>query len=340
MARAFVWIFLGTVAFAAFTVVLGFVHLIRDLWVGLRFVVPGGVIPSPPGLPHPFQWNGPWLIVTVWYFAIVVPVTVLILLVAQYAIRRRPNPWRRPDPLDVDAQKVAVVLTAYNDEASIGLAVDEFRRLPRVNFVIVVDNNCTDRTAEVARTHGAIVVPESRQGYGYACQRGLRYALDSTDAGVIVLAEGDMTFFAEDLEKMIPYVRHCDLVLGTRTNRPLTRPGSQMDWFMSWGNLFLAFLIRLRYWDWTFLGRVQLTDVGCTFRTIRRSSLTRIIDRLTVGGMYFSPHMILVALRDFDDIVEVPIQFRSRVGASKGAGYGRGRAIRIGLEMVWEIALH
>ena len=237
-------------------------------------------------------------------------------------------------------ERATVVLTAFNDEASIGAAVDEFRRLEEVGEIVVVDNNCVDRTAEVARAHGAIVIPESRQGYGFACQAGLRYALEKLGAPIIVLAEGDMTFFAEDTRKLLPYLTHCDLVLGTRTNRALTRRGSQMDWFTSWGNLFLAFLIRLRYWDWTFLGRVQLTDVGCTFRVIRRDSLARIIDRLTVGGMYFSPHMILVALRDWDTVIEVPVQFRARVGQSKGAGSSRARAIRIGLEMLWEIALH
>jgi hypothetical protein len=139
---------------------------------------------------------------------------------------------------------------------------------------------------------------------------------------------------------MVPYVENCEMVLGTRTNRALTRRGSQMDWFMSWGNLFLAFLIRLRYWDWTFLGRVQLTDVGCTFRVLRRSLLLQLQGQLTAGGMYFSPHMILVALRLRAAIIEVPIQFRARVGQSKGAGHGRSRAMRIGLEMMWEITFH
>ncbi|MCI4351249.1 MAG: glycosyltransferase family 2 protein, partial [Thermoplasmata archaeon] len=206
--------------------------------------------------------------------------------------------------------------------------------------VIVVDNNCRDRTAEVARSRGAIVVEESRQGYGYACLRGMQYALDSTDANIIVLAEGDMTFFGEDLRKMLPYLVNCEMVLGSRANRALTRRGSQMDWFMSWGNQFLALLIRLRYWDWTFLGRVQLTDVGCTFRAMRRPFLTQLMGKLTVGGMYFSPHMILAALRLRASLIEVPIQFRPRVGQSKGAGYGRSRAIRIGLEMLAEITLH
>ena len=73
---------------------------------------------------------------------------------------------------------------------------------------------------------------------------------------------------------------------------------------------------------------------------IRREALTRIVADLKVGGDSFSPHMILIALRDGLSILEVPIRFRQRVGVSKGAGKGRRRASRIGLEMVREIALH
>jgi hypothetical protein len=104
--------------------------------------------------------------------------------------------------------------------------------------------------------------------------------------------------------------------------------------------LYLAILIRLRYWNWAFLGRVQLTDVGCTYRVIRRAALDRIIDKLTVGSHHFSPHMILVALRDYLAVTEVPIKFRRRVGVSKGAGGNKLTALRVGLTMIGSIAVH
>lgn len=233
--------------------------------------------------------------------------------------------------------RCVVVLTAYNDEASIGQAVREFASEPSVTRVLVVDNNSVDGTARVATEAGALVFREPRQGYGYACIRGISEALALPGAQTIVLAEGDMTFFGGDVRKLLPYVSDADLVLGTRTTRPLTFEGSQMDWFLVWGNLFLAFLLRLRFWDPVFLGVVSVTDVGCTFRAIRRDSLARIMGQLDLGGDSFSPHMIGVALRNRLKIVEVPIRFRQRIGVSKGAGGSRSRAIRIGLEMVGEI---
>lgn len=340
MGRILVLLFLGSAVFALLTIAIGLIHAVRDAVRITGRIFPGSGLANPPNLPPALAFSGVWFTFAVYYFFLVVPIGILILLLWHFLIRNRPTPWKRPTPVDWIRQSVAIVLTAYDDQASIGSAVDEFKDQPQVRRVIVVDNNSKDQTSAVAAAHGATVVRETRQGYGFACIAGLRYALDQTSDEFIVLCEGDMTFYGDDLSKFLPYLADCDMVVGTRNTRALTREGSQMDWFMAWGNLFLAIMIRLRYWDWSYLGRVQLTDVGCTYRAIRRESLRRIIDRLTVGAYHFSPHMILVALRDYQTMTEVPINFRARVGASKGVGTNRWRGIRIGLTMLGSIAIH
>ena len=337
MGRLLVWWFLGTVTFAVATFLASVVYLVlyagRSLgapWVGGQPLVLGGS-----GIANV------WFTIALVYFVWIVPLALVLVLIPRGRRERHREVPADPAVLEDWANRSLIaVLTAYNDEEAIGPSVQEFLAVPHMQSVIVVDNNCTDRTAEVARAHGAVVVPEPRQGYGLACMRGLRTALETATADFIILAEGDMTFFGNDVPKLLPYLEECDLVLGTRTNRTLTQKGSQMDWFLAWGNLALAFLIRLRYWDRDFLGHVQLTDVGCTFRVIRRKSLAGVIDRLSVGGYYFSPHMILVALQNGLKVVEVPIKFRARVGMSKGAGRSRRRALSIGLSMMREISLH
>jgi cellulose synthase/poly-beta-1,6-N-acetylglucosamine synthase-like glycosyltransferase len=340
MGRILVFLLLGSLAFALLSAAIGVVHLIHDLLLFVEFLIPSAGLANALNLPPALNFNGIWFVFAVYYFFILVPVGLGVLLVWQLLVRNRPTLWKTPKPMDWSHEKVAVVLTAYDDEKSIGSAVDEFRPQTGVAHVIVVDNNSKDRTSEVATAHGATVVKEAQQGYGHACMAGLRWALDHTDDEIIVLCEGDMTFYGDDLPKMLPYMADVDMVVGTRNTRTLTKPGSQMDWFMSWGNLLLALLIRLRYWDWSFLGRVQLTDVGCTFRAIRREPLMRIMPKLEVGGYHFSPHMILVTLREYLAVVEVPIKFRQRVGLSKGAGGQRAKAIRIGLTMLGSIMIH
>jgi glycosyltransferase involved in cell wall biosynthesis len=233
--------------------------------------------------------------------------------------------------------RVCVTLTAYNDGAAIARAVKEFLSQENVVRVLVVDNNSRDQTSSEATEAGAKVVHERHQGYGFACMRGLKEALRCTDADVVVLAEGDMTFRGRDIQKLLPYLDDVDMVIGSRTHMALVEPDSQMDWFYLWGNMFLAKMLQLRFFNLRFLGRVRFTDVGCTMRAIRKDSLAKIIDKLDVGDHHFSPHMAIVALRNGLRVVEVPITFRKRVGLSNGAGGNKTLAIKVGLTMLWHI---
>src|SRR5450759_4826530 len=98
----------------------------------------------------------------------------------------------RPD-IDREAAGVArqpravVAITAYNDALATAQAVRDFQRQPAVAKVLVIDNNSTDDTARLAAAAGAQVVNEPRQGYGYACIRGLAEGLKVPDADVIIL---------------------------------------------------------------------------------------------------------------------------------------------------------
>jgi dolichol-phosphate mannosyltransferase len=233
--------------------------------------------------------------------------------------------------------KVVVALTAYNDAEATAQDVRDFLRQPGVAKVLVIDNNSTDRTAELAAAAGATVVRETRQGYGFACIRGLSEGLKVPEADVVVLCEGDGSFFADDTAKFLAYVGNADLVLGNRVVRGLVDGDSQMDYFFIWGNMAAAMLMRLRFWDGRHLGPAGLTDVGCTYRAIRRSALERILPDLGVGGNHFSAHMILVAIARDLSVIEIPIRLRRRVGESKGASQSLRKGLVVGLAMIWHI---
>jgi hypothetical protein len=157
------------------------------------------------------------------------------------------------------------------------------------------------------------------------------------DADVIILTEGDGTFFANDVGKFLAYIDHSDLVVGNRVVRGLVDSDSQMDYFFTWGNMAVAMLLRLRFWDGRHLGPAGLMDVGCTYRAIRRQALERILPDLDVGGDHFSPHMLLVAMARGLSVIEIPIRFRRRVGQSKGASQSLRKGLQVGLVMIWHI---
>ena len=238
---------------------------------------------------------------------------------------------------DISEGPIAVAVTAYNDAEATGDAVRQFKSQPGVIEVIVIDNNSRDSTAELASAAGARVIRERRQGFGYACMRGLLEAARVPGAEVIVLTEGDGTFVGRDIAKFRAYIGQAEMVVGSRVTRELVERGSQMDHFFTWGNIAVALLLRLRGWDRQFLGTAGLTDVGCTFRAIRRDALLRILPDLSVGGNHFLPHMMLVALARGVSVIEIPVTFRRRVGQSKGASQSLWKGLAVGLAMIWHI---
>lgn len=269
-------------------------------------------------------------------------VLALLVVMVLYVVRGRMSHQRPRPGLDQAGRapfqpSAVVAITAFNDSEATAQAVKDFRRQPGVVKVLVIDNNSTDGTAALATAADATVIQETRQGYGYACMRGLAEGLKVAEANVIVLTEGDGTFFAEDTAKFLAYIDNADLVVGNRVVRGLIDTDSQMDHFFTWGNMAVAMLLRLRFWDGRHLGPAGLMDVGCTFRAIRRPALERILADLLVGGNHFSPHMLLVAMSRGLSVIEIPIRLRRRVGESKGASQSFWKGLQVGLVMIWHI---
>jgi hypothetical protein len=244
-------------------------------------------------------------------------------------------PWkrgssRRRDHAPVHDRRMVVALTAYNDEESIGDAVKDFLAHPLVARVIVVDNNSRDRTAECARNAGARVVTEAEPGYGRCVYRCFQEALLESDVTLIAICEGDMTFRARDLEKLVAYIDHADIVNGTRIVEQLREPSTQLSTFMYYGNFFVGKLLELKH-----LGRGTFTDVGTTYKLLRRNSLARLMPVLNPAiNFEFNAHFLDAAVAYDECVVECPITFHPRVGISKGGNANNLRALAVGLRMI------
>lgn len=219
--------------------------------------------------------------------------------------------------------RVSVVFPAYNEEDGIAAAVADFGSLEAVDEVLVVNNNSRDATAQRARAAGARVIDEPRQGYGHALRRGL----DEAQGEYIVLAEPDGTFIGKDVLKLLAYADDFDLVLGTRTTRELIWHGANMGWQLRWGNWLVAKLLQVLF------DGPSLSDCGCTLRLVRRSAADRLLPRFTVGGSHFLPEMVCLALLNRLRLIEVPVNYRSRIGTSKITG-SLETALRVGAHMV------
>jgi UDP-N-acetylglucosamine diphosphorylase / glucose-1-phosphate thymidylyltransferase / UDP-N-acetylgalactosamine diphosphorylase / glucosamine-1-phosphate N-acetyltransferase / galactosamine-1-phosphate N-acetyltransferase len=204
-------------------------------------------------------------------------------------------------------QRVSVVIPAYNEEATIAEVVRDFAGHPAVDEVVVVDNNCRDRTAELARAAGARVVAESAPGYGCALRRGL----DEATGDVLVLVEADGSFKALDVAKFLAYMQPGTLVLGTRTTRQMVQQGANMHSLLRWGNVVVAKLMELM---WYISSEPRLTDVGCTYRALERDAWQRLRGGLSESGPAFSPEMMCEVLRRRMRLIEIPVHYFARAG--------------------------
>lgn len=271
-----------------------------------------------------------WL---VWYSG--VPIVLGLALAAFDLLillrEKKPNVPVRYDP--VADKKVTVALTAYNDEESIGPAVEDFLAHPLVARVIVVSNNSSDRTFERAAAAGAVTFNELAPGYGRCVFRCLSEAMAFTDTDLVVLCEGDRTFRAFDIDKLLAYTPHADVVNGARTVEPLRQYATQLSTFLFYGNIFVAKLLEAKY-----LGRGTITDVGTTYKLCRRQALGQLLPHLDPSvNLEFNAHFLDTALRRGLVLVECPITFHARVGVSKGGNVNNMRGLTVGLRMIMGI---
>lgn len=105
---------------------------------------------------------------------------------------------------------------------------------------IVVDNGSRDDTAEVARKHGALVVSESRPGYGAAVHAGL----EAATAGYVAVMDGDGSMDPAQLVPLLEEVAsgRADLAVGRR--RPTAK--GVWPWHARAGNAVVLWWLRRR----------------------------------------------------------------------------------------------
>jgi len=266
----------------------------------------------------------------IWYSGMPVFAGFVLILLDLFVLlpRKRTRREVRWDPPQNTA--LTVVLTAYNDESSIGHAVADFLTHPNVRRVIVVDNNSSDSTQAIGCQAGAVVVREERQGYGHCVYRALTEGSAYSDTDLTLLCEGDMTFRASDIDKFLAYSPHADIVNGTRIVEQLRELNTQLTTFMYYGNFFAGKLLEAKH-----LGQGTFTDVGTTYKLCRNAALERLLPLLNPAiNLEFNAHFLDTALGNGFAIVECPVSFHLRLGVSKGGNVNNLRALRVGLRMI------
>jgi len=208
-------------------------------------------------------------------------------------------------------KKIAVIIPAYNEAASIGYVLEALPRF--VSAVFVVNNNSSDNTAEVAKAKGATVLFEERKGYGYACLKAME-ELAKNPPDIVVFLDGDFSDFPEELPLLIDPILtdNKQFVLGSRV-KSLREQGALTPQQI-FGNALACFLMRILYGG-------QFTDLG-PFRAIEWSVLNGLEMQDKTYG--WTVEMQLKILKRKIPYTEVPVHYRKRIGISKVSGTLKG----------------
>ena len=199
---------------------------------------------------------------------------------------------------DENKPTVAVVIPCYQEAASIGKVVADFRReLPDAR-IYVFDNNCTDGTAQIAAQAGAIVVREKRQGKGFV----VASMFDQIDEDLLVMVDGDDTYEAGFIHKLMePILRgDADMTVATRLSNHEDKSFRPLHVF---GNQAVCGII-----NWMF--SAQVSDIFSGYRVFTRAAAKQI--PITARGFDVETELTLQALYRGMVIQEMPAPYRAR----------------------------
>lgn len=199
--------------------------------------------------------------------------------------------------------KTAILIPCYNEELTIGKVIDDFSREMPGADIYVYDNNSTDRTAEIAIAHGALVRKEPRQGKGNVVRSMFR----DIDADCYVMADGDDTYpasFGPVLEKLV-LEGSADMAVGDRLSSTYFRENKRL--FHSSGNVLVRRLIN------TLFG-AQMHDIMSGARAFSRDFVKMFA--VLSQGFEIEAEMTVFALEHNFKVVETPIAYNDRPAGS------------------------
>jgi glycosyltransferase involved in cell wall biosynthesis len=209
--------------------------------------------------------------------------------------------------------KVSIIIPTMNEEEGIGPVIDDVKKAfagTDIPFeIIVVDTNSKDRTRDIAREKGAIVIEEPRRGYGRAYKTGFANATGD----VIATLDADCTYPAEELPTFARMLFEKDLDFIT-TNRFARLEKGAMSLEHSIGNKVLTVTMNMLFHVW-------IRDSQSGMWVFRREILPRL--DITSDRMAMSEEIKIEAFKKARG-KELPITYRERVGEVKLSSWKDG----------------
>jgi glycosyltransferase involved in cell wall biosynthesis len=209
-------------------------------------------------------------------------------------------------------KKITILIPCYNEATAIADVIKKFPRdkLTRYGYtldILVIDNNSSDATAEIALAAGARVIHESKPGKGNAIRAGFYNIKDDTD--YVAMLDGDDTYRPEEILRLIEPIDSgfAQVIIGSRMHGRI-RAGS-MKKFNHFGNRVYSRLVRTAY-------GVPVTDVLTGYYAWSREAVEVLRPHLKAQDFTIEMEMVTKMARLGYGIYSVPISYDARIGDS------------------------
>ena len=197
-------------------------------------------------------------------------------------------------------EKIAVLIPAYNEEVTIKKVVEDFRKELPDSDIYVYNNNSKDKTEELAKEAGAIVINEYKQGKGNVVRSMFR----DIEADIYIMVDADDTYPANEVHPLIEAVREgkADMVIGDRLSNGTYGKENKRN-FHGFGNALVKNTINMIF-------KAKLNDIMTGYRVFNREFVKNF--PVLSKGFEIETEMTFHALDRNYKIVEIPITYRDR----------------------------
>lgn len=217
----------------------------------------------------------------------------------------------------MEKEKIAVLIPCYNEEITIEKVIKDFKReLPNAE-IYVYDNNSKDRTVEIAKNNGAIVISEYNQGKGNVV-KSMFYDIE---ADYYIMVDGDDTYPAETVHKLLKPVKEgkADMCIGDRLSNGTYKKENKRPFHEFGNNLVIKSI--------NFLFKTNLKDIMSGYRAFNKKFVKNV--PVLARKFEIETEMTLYALDKNFNISEIEIEYRDRPEGSESKLNTVGDGIKV-----------
>lgn len=195
--------------------------------------------------------------------------------------------------------KFSIIIPAYNEEKIIGKTLENLLNMYKNAEIIVIDDNSSDSTFEVAQKTGVKVIHHKfNKGYGASLKTGIKAAKNE----IVCFFDADGQHTPEDIIRLVNCLENNDIVIGARenfyTSNLLRAPGKFI-------------LVKIA----NFVAKTKIPDLNCGLRAVKKEVISKYL-HLLPAGFSASTTMTLLMIERGYSIKYVPIKVNKRIGKS------------------------